>query len=264
MSAHSPSPAAASRAKPRPLPLNERQILDAARACVLAVGVHDTTLGDVARRAGVSRMTLYRRYSDISSLISEVLGHEFARILHEHAPSGPDERADARSARRRLVETVLAVVRAFHADPLLRQVLDAEPEILMPYLINRFGSTQQIAITLLANRLDAGHRDGSIRSGSVAVQAHAIVLAAQAFIVSVAATGPVPVARLVEELGVMLDTYLAPVPMPAASGSGPSPAPVTHGTGNATRGANGAGGASANGGERTEEMVRPRATGETP
>jgi AcrR family transcriptional regulator len=243
MSAHSPSPAAAGRAKPRPLPLNERQILDAARACVLAVGVHDTTLGDVARRAGVSRMTLYRRYSDISSLISEVLGHEFARILHEHAPSG-DDRADPRPARRRLVETVLSAVRAFHTDPLLRQVLDAEPEILMPYLINRFGSTQQIAITLLANRLDAGHRDGSIRSGSVAVQAHAIVLTAQAFIVSAAATGPVPITRLVEELGVMLDAYLAPAPAtqgPAANGAG---------NGSAAReasGANGAGAHSANG-----------------
>ena len=250
MSAHSPSPASASRAKPRPLPLNERQILDAARACVLAVGVHDTTLNDVARRAGVSRMTLYRRYSDISSLISEVLGHEFARILHEHAPSGRDEPADPRSARRRLVETVLAVVRAFHGDPLLRQVLDAEPEILMPYLINRFGSTQQIAITLLANRLDAGHRDGSIRSGSVAVQAHAIVLAAQAFIVSAAATGPVPVARLVDELGVMLDAYLAPLPPP-----GPPAA-------NGAKAANGAHGA--HGAHGAEEMARPRATGETP
>ena len=36
-------------------------LLDAARACVLAVGVRRTTFSDVARRAGVSRMTLYRR-----------------------------------------------------------------------------------------------------------------------------------------------------------------------------------------------------------
>ena len=36
-------------------------VLDAVRDCVLAVGVRRTTLTDVARRAGVSRMTLYRK-----------------------------------------------------------------------------------------------------------------------------------------------------------------------------------------------------------
>src|ERR1700737_3197966 len=134
-----PSPAStANGGRPRPLRLSERQILDAARACVLSAGVHDTTLNDVARRAGVSRMTLYRRYSDIGSLISEVLGHEFARILREHTTEPPHAPADLRPARRRLVDTVLDVVRAFHADPLMHQVLEAEPEILMPYLINRF------------------------------------------------------------------------------------------------------------------------------
>lgn len=199
----------ASGGRARPLRLSERQILDAARACVLAAGVHDTTLNDVARRAGVSRMTLYRRYSDIGSLISEVLGHEFARILRENTEVSPQAPPDDRTARQRLVDTVLAVVRAFHADPLMRQVLDAEPEILMPYLINRFGSTQQIAVNLLANRLDAGYRDGSIKKGSIAVQAHSIVLTAQAFIISVAATGPIPVTRLLDELGAMLDAYLA-------------------------------------------------------
>ncbi|HEU5357022.1 MAG TPA: TetR/AcrR family transcriptional regulator, partial [Actinocrinis sp.] len=183
---------------------------DAARACILAAGVHDTTLNDVARRAGVSRMTLYRRYSDIGSLISEVLGHEFARILREHTTDPPNAPPDPRPARRKLVDTVLNVVRAFHADPLMHQVLQAEPEILMPYLVSRFGSTQQIAITLLAHRLDAGYRDGSVRRGSIAVQAHAIVLTAQAFIVSAAASGPVPVSRLLAELGEMLDAYLAP------------------------------------------------------
>ena len=205
-----PSVPTANGGRPRPLRLSERQILDAARACVLSAGVHDTTLNDVARRAGVSRMTLYRRYSDIGSLISEVLGHEFARILREHTTEPPNAPPDPRPARRRLVDTVLDVVRAFHADPLMRQVLQAEPEILMPYLINRFGSTQQIAVTLLAHRLDAGYRDGSIRRGSIAVQAHAIVLTAQAFIVSAAASGPVPVFRLLAELGEMLDGYLAP------------------------------------------------------
>ena len=190
--------------------MGDRQILNAARACVLASGVHETTFNDIARRAGVSRMTLYRRYSDVGSLISELLGREFARILREHTQITPDAPADSRSARQRLVETVLAICEAFQEDPLMTQVLDAEPEILMPYLFNKFGSTQQIAIDLLAHRLNAGHQDGSIREGSVAVQAHAIVLTVQSFVVSAAASGPVPPDRLRTELGLLLDGYLRP------------------------------------------------------
>jgi AcrR family transcriptional regulator len=190
--------------------VGDRQILNAARACVLAAGVHETTFNDVARRAGVSRMTLYRRYSDVGSLISELLGREFARILREHTQELADAPPDPRSARRRLVETVVEICEAFQEDPLMTQVLDAEPEILMPYLFNKFGSTQQIAIDLLAHRINAGHQDGSIREGSVAVQAHAIVLTVQSFIVSASASGPVPPDRLRTELGLILDGYLRP------------------------------------------------------
>ena len=190
--------------------VGDRQILNAARACVLAAGVHETTFNDIARRAGVSRMTLYRRYSDVGSLISELLGREFARILREHTQIVQDAPPDSRSARQRLVETVLAICAAFQEDPLMSQVLDAEPEILTPYLFNKFGSTQQIAIDLLAHRLNAGHQDGSIREGSVAVQAHAIVLTVQSFIVSASASGPVPPDRLRTELGLLLNGYLRP------------------------------------------------------
>jgi AcrR family transcriptional regulator len=205
-----PPPPIVQGGRSRTLRLNDRQILDAARTCVLAAGVHNTTLNDVARRAGVSRLTLYRRYSDIGSLISEVLGHEFARVLREHTTPAPGAPPDDRIARQRLVDTVIEVVEAFHADPLFQQVIVVEPEILTPYLFNHFGSTQQIAVSLLANRLDSGHRDGSIRTGSVAVQAHTIVLTAQSFIVSGPASGQVPLIRLMAELRLILDGYLRP------------------------------------------------------
>ena len=44
-------------------------ILDAARASVAQFGIRRTTLSDVARLAGVSRMTVYRRYPDLPALI---------------------------------------------------------------------------------------------------------------------------------------------------------------------------------------------------
>src|SRR3954462_7336774 len=57
--------------------------LDATRAAVLAVGVRRTTLTDVARCAGVSRMTLYRLVPAVTTLILEVMTREFAALIAE-------------------------------------------------------------------------------------------------------------------------------------------------------------------------------------
>ena len=59
--------------------------LDAARECVLAVGVRRTTVTDVARRAGVSRMTLYRRYPDLEAVLAALMTREFGRLIGQAA-----------------------------------------------------------------------------------------------------------------------------------------------------------------------------------
>ena len=54
--------------------------LDAARDCILDVGWRRTTLTDVARRAGVSRMTIYRAWSDMGSLLGDLMTREWVGI----------------------------------------------------------------------------------------------------------------------------------------------------------------------------------------
>ena len=51
----------------------EDAVLDATRDCVLAYGVRRTTVSDVARRAGVSRMSIYRRWPDVHMQPEETL-----------------------------------------------------------------------------------------------------------------------------------------------------------------------------------------------
>ncbi|WP_233345948.1 TetR/AcrR family transcriptional regulator, partial [Saccharomonospora iraqiensis] len=58
-------------------------LLDAARECVLARGVRRTTLTDIARTAGVSRMTLYRRFPDVRSVLAALMTREFGALLRE-------------------------------------------------------------------------------------------------------------------------------------------------------------------------------------
>src|SRR3954471_20757714 len=82
-------------------------ILDATHASVLAVGVRRTTLTDVARRAGVSRMTVYRLVPDVTTLILEVMSREFAALF---AAAESDARR-RRTARARIAVTSASVVR---------------------------------------------------------------------------------------------------------------------------------------------------------
>src|SRR3954465_7421866 len=73
----------------RPIPT---EVLEATRAAVLAVGVRRTTLTDVARRAGVSRMTLYRLVPDVTTLILEGMTREFAALMADAEQPVPPRR----------------------------------------------------------------------------------------------------------------------------------------------------------------------------
>src|ERR1700759_5088642 len=55
--------------------------LDAARACILDVGWRRTTLTEVARRAGVSRMTIYRAWPDMPTVLGDLMTREWSEVV---------------------------------------------------------------------------------------------------------------------------------------------------------------------------------------
>ena len=73
----------------------EDGLLDAARASILDVGWRRSTLTDVARRAGVSRMTIYRRWPDMTTLLADLMTREWSGLVE---PPRPDEPPLARVA----------------------------------------------------------------------------------------------------------------------------------------------------------------------
>jgi AcrR family transcriptional regulator len=159
---------------------DDNTVLDAARDCVLAVGVRRTTLTDVARRAGVSRMTLYRRWPDVRALVGDVMTREFVAVALGAAP-GPE---DTRPGRARLVDGLVAGVAAFRAHPLLCKILEVDPELLLPYLVDRRGASQDALLGFVRDGLRAGHDDGSIRRDHLVRQSRAVLLTVQSFALS--------------------------------------------------------------------------------
>jgi len=181
-------------------------ILAATRDTVLAVGVRRTTLTDVARRAGVSRMTLYRLVPDVTTLVLEVMTRDFAALLHD----AESEAGRRRSGRARVVAAMVEVVRRLPEEPLFQRVLDVDPELLLPYLTERVGATQRLAVGHIRRMLADGVADGSVRRADVDVLATTLVTTAIPFVVSAKLLDTVGREAVLAELARMVDGWLRP------------------------------------------------------
>ncbi|RKT83685.1 DNA-binding transcriptional regulator, AcrR family [Saccharopolyspora antimicrobica] len=201
---HSSLPRHSARSAPNRV--GEAELLHAARECVLANGVRRTTLTEIARRAGVSRMTLYRRFPDVDSVVTALMTVEFGEILDMARAA---ERTG--NVRQRLVSATVHGVRLLQTAPLLQRVVEADAELLLPYLVQRLGSTQLAAEGFLREYLVDGHADGSIRPGDPAVQARSLLLLVQSFVVTAGpATSDIDPDDLAAELTKLLDGALRP------------------------------------------------------
>jgi AcrR family transcriptional regulator len=159
--------------------------LDAARACILDVGWRRTTLTEVARRAGVSRMTIYRAWPDMPAVLGDLMTREWGKVV-ARAVAEADERLGARAtAADRLVAEVVGTARALRDDELFVRIVELDAELLLPYLLTRRGRSQQAIADMSAGRIREGQADGSIRDGEPVVMSRALLLATHGFVLSI-------------------------------------------------------------------------------
>lgn len=158
--------------------------LDAARACILDVGWRRTTLTEVARRAGVSRMTIYRAWPDMPAVLGDLMTREWGEVVTRavaRADATLDEKATAAD---RIVAEVVGTTRALRDNELFVRIVELDPELLLPYLLTRRGRSQEAIAGHTAGRLRAGQSDGSVRKGDPVTIARALLLAAHGFVLS--------------------------------------------------------------------------------
>lgn len=186
-------------------------VLDAVRDSVLALGVRRTTFAEVARRAGVSRVTLYTHFPDVDTAVATLMTREFGALIDAVSK----EVADRATGRQRLVAGAVLLIERLSTHPLYRRVLDVDAELLLPYVIDRLGGTQRAGVEVFRRLLDEGQADGSIRALDTDLAAYVLQLVGQSFVLSRRVTeserSPTAVA---DELAVMLDAYLRPAPDP--------------------------------------------------
>ena len=121
------------------------RILDAAMAQFLDFGLRRSTVEDVAVRAGVTRVTVHRRFGRKSDLIQGLLLRELSRFLKEFdAAVSPLPTLEDK-----LVEGFVVTLRAARSHPLITRILATEPEVLLPELTVRGGPFLQAACAFL-------------------------------------------------------------------------------------------------------------------
>lgn len=138
---------------------NDAKVLAATRDSVILHGVRRTTANDIAERAGISRMTFYRRMGSVENAVLQTLTREFrssADAVRTGTPAG--------TGREQLVHFAVESVRVFATSPLLASIGERDPEFLIPYVTDRFGSSQQLLLDEISSLIKLGVSDGSIEA----------------------------------------------------------------------------------------------------
>jgi AcrR family transcriptional regulator len=126
-----------------------RRILDAALEQFTVFGLRRSSMDDVARRAGVSRVTVYRRFRNKDKLVEQTLLREngrFFQLLDSAVAPLP-------TMEERVVEGFVVALRHTRAHPLFGGLLRLEPEVVLPYLTVNGGSTLSTTVEYLTGHL---------------------------------------------------------------------------------------------------------------
>ncbi|WP_326546199.1 helix-turn-helix domain-containing protein [Mycolicibacterium sp. ND9-15] len=181
----------------------DARILDAAAYCVTAHGVDRVTLAEIARRARVSRPTVYRRWPDTRSVLAGLLTRRIVGAL-DAVPS----RGIGREA---VVERIVEVGKRLRNDEVVMSVLRNAPELTMVYTAERLGTSQQIMVDALANEIKLAQEEGSVRAGEPRELAAMCLLVGRSAIQSWQVVAAIlDIEALDIELARCLDGYLAP------------------------------------------------------
>jgi TetR/AcrR family transcriptional repressor of uid operon len=134
------------------------RVLDGAYEQFCRMGIRRSTMEDVARRAGVSRITVYRRFATKDALVEHVVRREFRRYFDQFLL----DIAQARSAADRVVLGFASALRAIRHNPLIGGLLAVEPDVLVPAMISDGGSTLAAVQRFVAGQLRREQHAGTV------------------------------------------------------------------------------------------------------
>jgi AcrR family transcriptional regulator len=137
------------------------RVLDAAYEQFSRMGVQRSTMEDVARRAGVSRITVYRRFVTKDALVEQVVRREFRRYFDQFLI----DIEQAETAADRVVLGFVSSLRAIRRNPLIGGLIAAEPDLVVPTMISDGGRTVATVREFVAGQLRREQLAGTVAQG---------------------------------------------------------------------------------------------------
>ncbi|GLB63024.1 putative transcriptional regulator, TetR family protein [Dietzia sp. NCCP-2495] len=205
------------RPAPSARPTTRDRALEAAYACALELGIDRTTMIEVARRSGVGRTTLYRHWSDATSLLTDLLTRELTEtvtrinpgaahpgpagtgtadpdvpdpdapepdlVASHHFDSGAPRDADE------IVDLVCTLADRVRTNPLLEAMRRHETGMLGEYLLRRLGTSQRALVDMLREMI-AASADPRLTDRDPAATATMLYLALQGTVLSAPLADP--------------------------------------------------------------------------
>ncbi|WP_217631321.1 TetR/AcrR family transcriptional regulator [Rhodococcus triatomae] len=134
------------------------RLLDAAFEQFCRSGIQRSSMEEVARRAGLSRITLYRKFATKDALVDQVILREFSRYFARFL----DDIAHADDAAERVVLGFVSSLRAIRGNPLIGGLIATEPTLLAGSTVGGDGRILATVRQFVAGQLRREQRAGSI------------------------------------------------------------------------------------------------------
>ncbi|QLY33424.1 TetR/AcrR family transcriptional regulator [Nocardia huaxiensis] len=138
------------------------QLLESALSAFLDFGIKRTSMGEIARRAGISPATLYRRFESKNDLVEAVGVREAQRFVAEIEERVQAVSGDGRAVDEQMVEIFVAFITNLAGNQLLQRLLRTEPEIILPRLTTEAGPVLAVGRSYLADKLRVLQQDGTV------------------------------------------------------------------------------------------------------
>lgn len=190
------------------LPSVRDQLLDAALDVAAMHGIARLSVGDVAKRAGYSRQTLYKHFGSREELIAQTVLREAGRMV-EQVIAAAEQHDEPMASLETAIVTTLRLVRG---HPLLDRLLATEPEALLPLLIEGEGSVLDALDLICRQMLES--RIPELRAEQVAAGADLLSRMLLSYAVRPPEQSPESIARFLSTA--VVAGVVAPTPVPPA------------------------------------------------
>jgi AcrR family transcriptional regulator len=131
------------------------RILDAAFEQFCLVGIRRSSMEDVARRANVGRVTIYRKFESNEKLVAALLQRETRAAIAKVEAAVKD----VEDVEERFVEGFVTGMRAVRRHPLILALIATEPERALPMLTVQAAGGLALARAFMAKEIRRAHKN---------------------------------------------------------------------------------------------------------